>query len=183
MAKAPKVRLLRLCDNCFEENSVLFEAQGDGGFQSKGADDDMLPGGDQQTISKDDPKILSDFERLCLLHLRQIREALGVGDIHVEAYGWSFGGNDTYPDGVQIDLVLDRADNVINVCELKYSRNAFAIDKKYETSLGLKLATFAGVNHLKKAVHLTMVVAGGLVRNVHAGVAHSVVTLDDLFRE
>ncbi len=123
------------------------------------------------------------FERLCLLHLRQIREALGVGVIHVEAYGWFFGGDDTYPDGVQIDLVLDRADNIINVCELKYSRNAFAIDKKYETSLGLKLATFAGVNHLKKAVHLTMVVAGGLVRNAHAGLVQSIVTLDDLFRE
>ena len=123
------------------------------------------------------------FERLCLLHLRQIREALGVGVIHVEAYGWFFGGDDTYPDGVQIDLVLDRADNIINVCELKYSRNAFAIDKKYEASLGLKLSTFAGVNHLKKAVRLTMVAAGGLVRNAHAGLVQSVVTLDDLFRE
>ena len=122
------------------------------------------------------------FERLCLLHLRQIREALGVGVIYVEAYGWFFGGDDTYPDGVKIDLVLDRADNVVNVCEIKYSREAFAIDKNCAASLGLKLATFAGVNHLKKAVHLTMVVAGGLVRNAHSGCVQSVVTLDDLFR-
>ena len=123
------------------------------------------------------------FERLCLLHLRQIREALGIGVVHVEAYGWVFKGDDTYPDGVQIDLVLDRADNIVNVCELKYSRDAFAIDKGYEAALGRKLATFAGANHLKKAVHLTMVTAGGLERNAHSGRVQSVVTLDDLFRE
>ena len=123
------------------------------------------------------------FERLCLLHLRQIREALGIGGIHIEAYGWIFKGDDTYPDGIQIDLILDRADNVVNVCELKYSRDAFAIDKEYEDSLGRKIATFAGVNHLKKAIHLTMVVAGGLVRNAHSGRVQTVVTLDDLFRQ
>ena len=85
-------------------------------------------------------------------------------------------------DGAPIDLVLDRADNVVNVCELKYSRDAFVIDKEYETALGRKIATFAGVNRLKKAVHLTMVSAGGLVRNAHSGRVQSVVTLDDLFR-
>jgi hypothetical protein len=123
------------------------------------------------------------FERLCLLHLRQIRKALGVGAIHVEAYGWTFRGNDTYPDGVQIDLVLDRADNVVNVCELKYSRDAFVIDKAYEAALGRKIATFAGVNRLRKAVHLTMVTASGLVHNAHSGRVQSVVTLDDLFAD
>ena len=121
------------------------------------------------------------FERLCLLHLPQVRRALGVGSIHVEAYGWSFKGDETYPDGVQIDLVLERADNVINICEMKYSANVYAIDKAYDSALGRKLATFAGVTGTRKAIHLTLVTANGLLRNQYSGRVQSEVVLVDLF--
>ncbi len=121
------------------------------------------------------------FERLCLLHLSQVRRALGVGSIHVEAYGWSFKGDETYPDGVQIDLVLERADNVINICEMKYSANVYAIDKAYDSALGRKLATFAGVTGTRKAIHLTLVTANGLLRNQYSGRVQSEVVLADLF--
>ena len=123
------------------------------------------------------------FERLCLLHLRQIRKALGIDVIHVEAYGWSFRGDDTYPDGAQIDLVLDRADNIINLCEMKYSCNVFAIDKEYDSILARKAATFAGVTKSRKALHQTIVTANGLMRNGYSGRVQSEVTLDDLFKE
>ena len=122
------------------------------------------------------------FERLCLLHLAQIREALGVGRIHAEAYGWSFRGDETYPRGAQIDLVIDRADNVINVCEMKYSSNAFAIDKALDSDIGRKLATFAGVTHTKKAIHFTLVTANGLLKNKYSNRVQSEVTLNDLFK-
>ena len=121
------------------------------------------------------------FERLCLLHLPQVRRALGVGSIHVEAYGWSFKGDETYPDGVQIDLVLERADNVINICEMKYSANVYAIDKAYDSALGRKIATFAGVTGTRKAIHLTLVTANGLLRNQYSGRVQSEVVLADLF--
>ncbi len=121
------------------------------------------------------------FERLCLLHLPQIRKALGIGSIHVEAYGWSFRGDETYPDGVQIDLVIDRADNVMNICEMKYSANAFAIDKAYDRVLGRKIATFTGVTGTRKAVHLTLVTANGLLKNHYSSRVQSEVTLSDLF--
>ena len=121
------------------------------------------------------------FERLCLLHLSQIRNALGIGSIHVEAYGWSFRGDDTYPNGVQIDLVIDRADNIINICEMKYSSNAFAIDKAYDGMLSQKLATFSGVTKTRKAVHLTFVTANGFLKNQYSGRVQSEVTLSDLF--
>lgn len=121
------------------------------------------------------------FERLCLLHLSQVRRALGVGSIHVEAYGWSFKGDETYPDGVQIDLVLERADNVINICEMKYSANVYAIDKAYDSVLGRKIATFAGVTGTRKAIHLTLVTANGLLRNQYSGRVQSEVVLADLF--
>ena len=121
------------------------------------------------------------FERLCLLHLPQVRRALGVGSIHVEAYGWSFKGDETYPDGVQIDLVLERADNVINICEMKYSANVYAIDKAYDSALGRKIATFAGVTGTRKAIHLTLVTVNGLLRNQYSGRVQSEVVLADLF--
>lgn len=121
------------------------------------------------------------FERLCLLHLVQIRRALGVAAVHVEAYAWSFRGDETYPDGVQIDLMLERADNVINLCEMKYAGEAYAIDKAYDAVLARKLSTFAGVTKTRKAVHLTLVTASGLVHNAYAGRIQSEVTLDDLF--
>ena len=121
------------------------------------------------------------FERMCLLHLPQVRRALGIGSIHVEAYGWSFKGDDTYPDGVQIDLVLERADNVINICEMKYSANAFAIDKTYDSVLDRKIATFAGVTGTRKAIHLTLVTANGLLRNQYSARVQSEVLLSDLF--
>ncbi len=121
------------------------------------------------------------FERLCLLHLPQLRRALGIGSVHVEAYGWSFRGDETYPDGVQIDLVIDRADNVINVCEMKYSSDEFVIDKEYSLRLGRKVATFVGVTKTRKAVHVTFVTANGLFRNQYSGRVQSEVMLDDLF--
>jgi len=121
------------------------------------------------------------FERLCLLHLKQIRQTLGIGAVHVEAYGWNFRGDENYPEGVQVDLIIDRADNVINLCEMKYSAEAFAIDKDYEATLARKLATFAGVTKTRKAVHLTLVTANGLVRNARSGRVQSEVTLEDLF--
>ena len=121
------------------------------------------------------------FERLCLLHLPQVRRALGVGSIHVEAYGWSFKGDETYPDGVQIDLVLERADNVINICEMKYSADVYAIDKAYDSALGRKIATFAGVTGTRKAIHLTLVTANGLMRNQYSARVQSEVVLADLF--
>ena len=121
------------------------------------------------------------FERLCLLHLPQMRKALGIGSIHVEAYGWTFRGDETYPDGIQIDLVLERADNVINLCEMKYSANVFAIDKTYDRVLGRKVATFAGVTGTRKAIHLTFVSANGLLQNQYSSRIQSEVTLDDLF--
>ena len=121
------------------------------------------------------------FERLCLLHLRQIRRALGIDAVHVEAYGWSFKGDEAYPDGVQIDLILDRADNVINVCELKYATGSFVIGKAYASALDRKVTTFAGVTKTRKAVHLTMITANGLLTNTYSSRIQTELALADLF--
>ena len=121
------------------------------------------------------------FERLCLQHVRQMRRALGISGIHAEAYAWSHVADDTYPEGAQIDLLLDRSDGVINVCEMKYCSDVFVMDAKEEASLMRKLAVFKGVTKTRKTVHLTLVTSFGLMRNAHSGRVQSEVTLDDLF--
>lgn len=121
------------------------------------------------------------FERVCLQHQREIRKALGIAAVHTEVYGWQHAGDETYPAGAQVDLLLDRADNTINLCEIKYSETPFAIDKCYDQELANKLMTFKGVTKTTKAVHLTMIAAGGLVHNAYWNRVQSELTLDDLF--
>lgn len=123
------------------------------------------------------------FERVCLQHVRQIRAALGISGVHVEAYAWSHAPDETYPVGAQIDLLLDRSDGVVNVCEMKFSPEKFVIDAKMEEALMRKLAVFTAVSQTRKAVHLTMVTPFGLLANAHSGRVQSEVTLDDLFRD
>ena len=121
------------------------------------------------------------FERLCLQHVRQIRAALGISGVHVEAYAWSHAPTETCPVGAQIDLLLDRSDGVINVCEMKFSPDIFVIDAKMEAGLMRKLAVFSAATHTRKAIHLTMVTPFGILRNAHSGRVQSEISLNDLF--
>ena len=122
------------------------------------------------------------FERLCLQHVRQIRAALGISGIHVETYAWHHAPDDVWPEGAQIDLLLDRSDGVVNVCEMKFCSDIYVIDAATEAALMRKLAAFAGVTRTRKAVHLTLVTTFGLQRNAHSGRVQSEVTLEDLFK-
>lgn len=121
------------------------------------------------------------FERLCLQHVKQIKTALGIAGIHVESYSWSHAKDDLVPEGAQIDLLLDRSDGVINVCEMKFSTDKYVIDARGEEDLRRKLAVFQAVTGTRKALHVTMVTSFGLLRNSHCGRVQSQVTLDDLF--
>ena len=118
------------------------------------------------------------FELVCLLHVRQIKAALGVSGVLTEECAWRSRGAEP---GAQIDLLIDRRDGVVNVCEMKYSGRAFAIDAAYEQTLRNKLAVFAEEVSLNKALHLTMVTVHGLVRNAHAGIVVNELSADDLF--
>ena len=122
------------------------------------------------------------FEGLCLQHVPQILNALGVSGVHAEAYAWRHIPDAECPIGAQIDLVIDRADGVVNVCEMKYTRDAYMIDSKAEKELAEKLSVFSAVAKTRKAVHLTMVSAHGLLKNIHSSRVQSMVTLDDLFK-
>ena len=122
------------------------------------------------------------FERLCLQHVQQMRNALGIRGVHMETYGWRHEGNDVYPKGVQIDLILDRADNVINICEMKYSNGEYSIDSDTADELIRKAETFKSITGTSKAVHITLVTSKGIAVNAYFDTIQSQITLDDLFK-
>ena len=118
------------------------------------------------------------FERVCLLHLEQIRKALGINGISTQALSWS--SKKTSP-GAQIDLLIDRKDDVINLCEMKFSTEPFEIDATYEKDLTHKIEVFRKETGTKKAILLTMISFAGLKNNKHRGIVVKELTGKDLF--
>lgn len=85
-------------------------------------------------------------------------------------------------NGTQIDLLLDRQDNVISVCEMKFSNTEFAIDKTYAAELQYKLDAFRRESKTKKTLFLAMLTTHGIKSNMYAtGLVKNEVTMDDLF--
>jgi hypothetical protein len=118
------------------------------------------------------------FEQVCLAHIDQIRHRLGVSGVSTSVSSWRSRASSP---GAQIDLVLDRRDGVINLCEIKYSGRVYTIDKSLRADLERRVATFAAETETRKALHLTTITPYGLVRNANASVIQSEVTADDLF--
>ena len=122
------------------------------------------------------------FERLCLLHSRQIKTKLGISGIISSEYAWWTGQKDG-KRGAQIDLLIDRNDGVINLCEMKYTKVPFQIDADYEANLLNKRTRFIETTHTPKAILITMVCSQGLGHNSYAEEIQSQVTGGDLFAE
>jgi len=121
------------------------------------------------------------FERICLLHLRQIKASLGIAGVLTHYCAWRHSADADHPKGVQIDLLVDRADNVINICEMKFAKGPYVMRATDEESMERKRDIFAAATGTSKSLHLTLVTPNGVVENQRARVLQSVVTLDDLF--
>ena len=116
------------------------------------------------------------FERLCLEHLDQIKEALRIGGVKTNAHAWR--GTSS-----QIDLLIDRNDGIINLCEMKYHDGRYPITKDDDDSMRNKKAEFKEEAKIDKAVHVTYITPYGVKENAYARNVQSEVTLDDLFKE
>lgn len=121
------------------------------------------------------------FERLCLSHLEQIKKALGISGVQTSAAAWRHYGDAEHPEGAQIDLLIDRADHLINLCEMRYCENTYSITEARRAELLNRRGIFVAVTGTKRTVHLTMVTACGLKKGPNTGIVQSEVTLDDLF--
>lgn len=123
------------------------------------------------------------FEKLCLLHVPQIKAKLGIGGVLTGTYAWRHVPDEVYTEGAQIDLLLDRADGIINVCEMKWSSGPYVIDKKKDRELREKVGIFSQVTGTRKGVRLTMITTCGVAHNEYRWTPQAEVTLDDLFKE
>lgn len=119
------------------------------------------------------------FEEVCFVHSKKIKQALGIAAVQTEISPWR--SKQSEGDRAQIDMLIDRADMVVNVCEMKYSTDNYAIDKKYDAELRRKLSVFANETRCRKALHTTIVTTYGLVKNEYSGYIQNVVTMDSLF--
>lgn len=120
------------------------------------------------------------FEMLCLCHIRQIKKALGISGIQSLVSSWR---SEISEEGAQIDLVIDRKDQTVNLCEMKYSITEFAIDKKYDAILRNKQAAFLAETKTRKSLQLTFVTTYGVKPNAYSSRVQSEVLLEDLFAE
>ena len=118
------------------------------------------------------------FEQVALAHIDQIKQKLQIGWVLTRQYVWRSAKS---TPGVQIDLVIDRNDGVINLCEMKYCRDEYEIDAAYEKQLQRRVEVFRRETGTKSALHTTLVTTYGLVKNEHAAHVQSEVTMEDLF--
>jgi len=121
------------------------------------------------------------FEQVCLAHLPQIKRALGISGVQTAVSSWR---SSSISPGAQIDLVIDRRDQVINLCEMKFSVNPFDIDQKYASELQNKVGVFRQETGTRKSVFLTMITTFGLQsNNLSGGMVQNDLKMDVLFAE
>ena len=121
------------------------------------------------------------FEILGLRHIKEIKQALGILGIQASISTWTSERTKEH-NGCQIDLLIDRKDGIINICEIKFYRTKFIISNSYEDELLNKIAIFQYESKTQKAIHLVLITTLGLVKNKHSGIVQKEVKLDDLFR-
>ena len=122
------------------------------------------------------------FEEVCLLHINQIKQALGIQGVSSRQSSWAVSGNDEQ-DGTQIDLIIERADHIVNLCEMKFYGEFFSVDKAYFLKMNNREKMLTEEISRKDVVHSILVTTYGLTYNEYSGIFQHVITLDDLFKE
>ena len=173
LGKAKKDKLYQLIDN-FTLFHMKFLAAGSG------------TGPDFWTSTVESPlqstwKGLA-FERLCLQHVRQIKAALGIAGVRTNVCSWVRAPDGNGNGGAQVDLVIDRADGVTNLCEIKYCHGPYVLSKEECAKLLKRRDVFKAATRTRKSVHLTMITPEGVAETPERHFLQSELTLDDLFR-
>ncbi|MBR1675251.1 MAG: ATP-binding protein [Eubacterium sp.] len=117
------------------------------------------------------------FEQVCKDHISQIKKKLGITGVMTEVSAWSY----REEEGVQIDLVIDRRDRVINLCEIKFSTQPYVIDKDYDMNLKKKVKVFREVTGTTKTLTVNMITTYGIKRNMYSNYVGKEICMDDLF--
>lgn len=124
------------------------------------------------------------FEQVCKDHIRQIKEKLGISGVLTEESAWFFRSTNTddpSETGAQIDLLIERRDRVIHICEIKFSLSPYVIDKEYSEKLRRKIDTFRLETNCRHALQLTMITTYGIKKNKYSSLVQGNIVMDDLF--
>lgn len=124
------------------------------------------------------------FERVCLEHISEIKQKLGISGVSTNVHSWFCKADKGIGlNGAQIDLLIVRRDKIINVCEMKFSQENYSFTKKDDESLRNKIGAFKTVTKTKFSVHPTLVTTYGLNEGLYSGNIQSVITAEDLFKK
>ena len=111
------------------------------------------------------------FEDVCMVHVQQIRQALGI--LHYVSVDKKM--------GAQIDLLINRSDRIVDICEMKFCVNTYRMDKKADESIRNKIQVVMDTVRGRKAIHPVIVTTYGLAKNEYSSRIQRVITMDDLF--
>lgn len=120
------------------------------------------------------------FENVCWNHIPQMKTALGISGVSTSESLWSK-RDDEEERGAQIDLIIERKDNVVNMCEMKFASDEFSVDKDYHLTLVRRREMLRKLIPKKATIHSTLVTTYGLKYNAYSGDFVSEVIIDDLF--
>lgn len=115
------------------------------------------------------------FERVCLQHIEQIKKALGFGAVISTAHAWP-------RKEAQIDLLIDRNDDTINICEMKYSKSLYHLTEEDTLKMQHRLDLFREETGTTKSIHQTLITSYGVTPNSNTNQIQSMLTMDDLFQ-
>ena len=121
------------------------------------------------------------FENLCFNHIKQIKHALGISGVSTDESLWSKKGTDD-AEGAQIDLIIERKDNVINMCEIKFYSDEFTANKECHFALVRRERLLREIIPKKASIHNTLITTFGLSRVEYFGDFVSTITLEELFQ-
>ncbi len=120
--------------------------------------------------------------------LPEIKKKLGISGLSTEDYTWFYRPSAEQEEtgaesGAQIDLLIERGDRTIHLCEEKFVSSEFVIDREYEMNLRNKRETFRQVTGTKKTLNLTMITTYGIKNGKYSNLISGQVVLDDLFEK
>ena len=119
------------------------------------------------------------FENLCFIHIRQIKSALGISGVVSRQSAWSKRRDDK--EGLQIDMLIQRNDNVVNMCEMKFYGDDFTVNEDYYRTILRRQELLAEEIPKTMAIQSTLITTFGLKYNEYSGAFSNVITLNDLF--
>ena len=121
------------------------------------------------------------FEHVCMQHVKGIKRALEIGGVKTTEYSWRGVASDGKV--AQIDLLIDRNDGIVDLCEMKFTKDAYALDEDEWNSIARRRAALRGDVPPSKAIHVIMVTDGPMRQNAWSKEVVAFITADDLFVE